>query len=218
MPPTLDRDLSGLPRRALAAFAARAARRVTPLIAPTADKYGPEAWEWLNATAATIRTVGAFARGRPVSRFTLDLAAELPRAAANAAATLARQVGPSPAIADAEIAFAVAAFAADVARAPSQARALQMATQAAATASAGPYPVARLLALDASTLAGMGFTPDDEAGPSVDPSDAGPLGELWPAGEPDGWASAWADLEARAAELPLLIRSRSESQEVPDFI
>lgn len=200
--PALERDLASLPRRAVAAFAVRAARRVAPTVADAAEKYGPEAWEWLNATDAAIRAAETFAGGAAASRFTLDVAAELPRAAANALSAAARRLGPSPAVERAELAFAAAAFAADAARAATPARAAQLAKQAATSTDAGPYPVARLLAFDAATLAGMPLGSPDDLGPPVDPSPAGPLGELWPAGEPDGWSEAWAGLAERAANLP----------------
>ena len=198
--PTIDRQLSGLPRRAVVAFAVRAARRVVPLIGLGADHY-PEAWEWLRATAETVRVVEAYVRGREVSRFTLDVAAELPRVAANALASSARRLGPTPAMEQAEIAFAVAAFAADSARAPSSAQAARVAAQAAATAEAGHYKVAKLLAFDAATLAGLGFDPSDDLGPPIDPTASGPVGELWPTGEPVQWSNVWV----RLAESPRLL-------------
>jgi hypothetical protein len=192
--PSWETSLSGLSRRAVAAFAARAARRVAPLVATAAGPYGPEAWEWLHATAATIRTVETFAAGRPVSRFTLDLAAELPRAAANAVAAAARRGGPSPAVELAEVAFAVAAFAADAARADLPQRAARLAAQAATTAAAGPYPITDPMTSDLAALAESGNDPAE-----------GTLGRLWPAGEPEGWSDVWAKLSSVAAGLPGLI-------------
>ncbi len=133
----VERSLAGLPRRAVATFAARAAERVAPAVAKLEAKYGPEAVEWLNAVAAVIRVVKAFVRGDVVSRFTLDLAAEVARAAATATANAARTVGPSPLIEGAELAYAAAAFAADAARAPTDARAAALAAQAARMAAGG---------------------------------------------------------------------------------
>jgi hypothetical protein len=123
--------LTKLPRRALAEFAARSARHVLPLIADLEPKYGLEALEWLAATEATIRTVAAFARGEPVTRFALDLAADAARCAANATANAARALGPSPLVEGAELAYAAAAYAADSARAATDARAAAFAVKAA---------------------------------------------------------------------------------------
>jgi len=127
----VERLLAKLPRRAIAQFAARSARRLLPAIAALEPKYGPEALEWLAATEASIRTVDAFARGEAVTRFTLDLVADAVRCAANATANAARTLGPSPLIEDAELAYAAAAYAADAARAPTEARAVTCAVKAA---------------------------------------------------------------------------------------
>jgi hypothetical protein len=202
MPTDLESDIARLPRLALTALVVRAARRIAPLVVPTADKYGPEAWEWFNVTAATIRAAEAFARGGDVSRFTLDVAAELPRAAANALAMTVRSHGPSASVEQAELAFAAAAFAADVARAGSAARAVKLAAQAVGVAEVSAYPVVALLSFDVAVLTGMDLGPADGLGAAVDPSETGPLGELWPTGEPDGWSSAWAELKVRAVVLP----------------
>lgn len=92
----VERALAGLPRRAVALFAARAAARAAPAVAGLEAKYGPEALEWLNAVGSVIRVVAAFASGGAVTRFTLDLAAEAARTAAAATANAARTLGPSP--------------------------------------------------------------------------------------------------------------------------
>jgi hypothetical protein len=133
----VERALSGLPRRSVAAFAARAAERVLPAVAKLEAKYGPEAQEWLHATGGVIGVVAAFARGEPVTRFTLDLAAEVARATAAATANAARTLGPSPLIEDAELAYAAAAYAADAARTANDQRAAAMGAQAARMAAGG---------------------------------------------------------------------------------
>ena len=71
----VERILAGLPRRSVAAFAVRSAARTTPAIASLESKYGPEAREWLTAINGVLGLVAGFARGEPVTRFTLDLAA-----------------------------------------------------------------------------------------------------------------------------------------------
>lgn len=133
----VERHLAKLPRRAIAEFAARSARRLLPAITALEPKYGPEALEWHAASEVTVRTVEAFARGDAVTRFTLDLAADAARCAANATANAARTLGPSPLIEAAELAYAAAAYAADAARASSEARAVAFAVKAAQMAANG---------------------------------------------------------------------------------
>jgi hypothetical protein len=137
----VERTLANLPRTAVAIFASRAARRSLSAIAKLEAKYGPEAQEWFSAIDAVLGVVERFAGGAPVSRFTLDLAADVARSTANATANAARTLGPSPLVEDAELAYAAAAFAADAARATSDTRAASMAMQSArATASGGAVP------------------------------------------------------------------------------
>jgi hypothetical protein len=133
----VERALAGLPRRAVAAFAVRAALRVTSAIDALEAKYGPEAREWRGAVEAALRVVEAFARGEAVTRFTLDLAAEIARATATATANAARVHGPTPLVEEAELAYAAAAYAADAARAADDRRAAALGAQAARMAAAG---------------------------------------------------------------------------------
>ena len=84
-----------------------------------------------------LRVVTAFARGEAVTRFTLDLAAEVARATATATANAARTLGPSPLVEEAELAYAAAAYAADAARATSDPRARRWEAQAARMAAGG---------------------------------------------------------------------------------
>lgn len=198
----LERDLIPVSRVAVAALVARAARRVAPVIATAVPVYGNEAWEWLNAIDATIRTVDAFARAEPVSRFTLDLASELSRAAATATAAAARGVGHSPLIEPLELAYATAAFAADAVRAATPERAAILGFQCCRAAEAAIPEMSRLIALDAATLPGLSDVR------SVDPSDRGPLGELWPLGEPTGWATTWEQFAIVAKQMPQLLALR----------
>jgi hypothetical protein len=132
-----ERTLANLPRPAVATFASRAARRSTSAVAKLEAKYGPEAHEWLNAIDAVLGVVERFAAGASVSRFTLDLAADAARCTANATANAARTLGPSPLMEEAELAYAAAAFAADAARAATDARAASVAMQAARAAAGG---------------------------------------------------------------------------------
>jgi len=128
--PRLEADLLKLPRREVIHLAARAAERIAPVLARAADHYGPEAFEWLHAVLATVRTAQRYAAGEPVTRFTLDLAADAARCAANAMAGSAQLLGPAACHAACEDAVAAAAFAADSARAKSPAQAAQRAMQA----------------------------------------------------------------------------------------
>ncbi len=128
--PTLEAALLKMPRREVVSLAARAAERVAPVLAQAADHYGPEAFEWLHALTATIRTAQRYSAGEPVTRFALDLASDAARCAANAMASAAQTLGPAACHEACEDAIAAAAFAADAARAKSPAHAAGRAMQA----------------------------------------------------------------------------------------
>lgn len=136
--PKLEAEFARLPRREVVNLAARAAERLAPVLAQAADHYGPEAFEWLHAVAATVRTARRYAAGEPVTRFALDLASDAARCAANAMAGAAQLLGPAAAHEACENAMAAAAFAADCARAKSPAQAAQRAVQAVRVAGAVP--------------------------------------------------------------------------------
>lgn len=172
-------------RRAVAEVVWRAAKRLAPVVARAADVYGPEALEWLNAVASSLGVTERFVRGQPVSRFTLDLAADIARSAATAGANAARMLGPSKAGEDAELAFAAAAFAADVCRAPNAQRAAVFAAQGVRAADAAGLIPRSLLDADVAHLSGRNFGP------------------LWPDGVPDWSADGWRRLES--ANLPELL-------------
>jgi hypothetical protein len=180
----LERRFAAADRKRVAAVAWRAAERVAPVVASAADVYGPEALEWLNAITAVLRTVERWVNGEPVSRFTLDLAADMARATATAAAGVVRLMGPSKAAEDAELAFAAAAFAADVCRTSHPHRAASAAMQGVRAADATGLAPRALLDTDAAKL------------------DGDPFGLLWPLGEPD-W---WADGKKRLAAAGPLVR------------
>lgn len=182
----LERLFAGADRRRVAAVAWRAAERVAPVIARAADVYGPEALEWLNAIRAVLRTVEKFAEGVPVSRFTLDLAADIARGTAASAANVVRLTGPSKAAEDAELAFAAAAFAADVGRSPNAQRAAVFAVQGVRAADATGLVPRPLLDTDVVKLNGD------------------PFGLLWPPGEPDWWADGWKRLQAAGPMVRVL--------------
>lgn len=129
--PEVQTRLGHLPHWAVALFAVRSARRLWPGILDAEAAYGPEVREWLTACDATLRMVELFAAREPVSRFTLDLAAEIARATALVAANTARQAGYHPSAQTVELTLAAAALSADVARVADLSRAVRIAVQVA---------------------------------------------------------------------------------------
>ena len=182
----LERGFTGADRRRVAAVTWRAAKRIAPVIARVADEYGPEALEWFNAIACSLGVTERYVTGLPVTRFTLDLAADTARTAATAGANAARLLGPSRAAEDAELAFASTAFAADVCRAHSPQRAAMFAVQG-------------LRAADAS-----GRIPREWLETDVALLNNGDFGDLWPIGEPDWSAEGWERLRT-AGPMPALL-------------
>ena len=178
----IETELALRPKRVSVGLALRAAARLAPVIAEGTAEYGPEALEWFHATSAVVNVVEAYSRGERVSRFTLDLAAELARGVANAAAGSVRLLGHSKAAEDAELAFAAAAFAADAARLSAAPRIAGAAMQALRVAQASGRIPEQLLAADY----------------------AGADGPLWPDGEPAWFAEGRAKLAA-AIGLPVIL-------------
>jgi hypothetical protein len=176
--PDLERTFAAADRQWVAGVGWRAACRVAPVIARAADVYGPEALEWLNAVASSLSVTGRFVSGERVTRFTLDIAADMARTAATAGANAARLLGPSKAAEDAELAFAAAAFAADVCRAPNAQRAAVFAVQGVRAADATGLIPRELLDADVAKLAD------------------GEFDLLWPGGEPGWWTEGQAWLAA----------------------
>ena len=197
--PQVETLLAPMPRRAVAAFAVRAARRIAPVIAQTSEHYGPEAFEWINAVEATIRTVEAYCRGEAISRFTLDLASDVARCAANSMASATQLLGPSSHMEAAELAYAAAAFAADCARAKNPSRAATLAVQAARAAADGNDITLEQQA-DIRTLHHMTL---GDPNTSTDPTEPGPLGLLWPNGEPVWSTTGWEQF--RKAKVALIV-------------
>jgi len=112
----VEMKLTTLPRRRATAVGVRAVERALRRIAVVADDYGPEVWEWVRAMQAALEAVQRYAADKAVSRFTLDLAAEICRGTANSAAATAQLVGPSRGHEVLESVIASAAFTADAAR------------------------------------------------------------------------------------------------------
>ncbi len=178
----IEAGLALRPKSESVRLAVRAATRLAPVIAEGTTEYGPEALEWAHATSAVVNVVDAYTRGERVSRFTLDLAAELARGAANAAAGIVRLLGHSKAAEDAELAFAAAAFAADAARLSVAPRIATAAMQALRVAHASGRIPEELLAADY----------------------AGADGPLWPDGEP-AWSAKGRVKLAAAIGLPVIL-------------
>jgi hypothetical protein len=166
--------LAALPKAEAVALAVRAARRIAPLIARMSDHCGPETLEWLNAINEVLNVVE---RWQSVSRFTLDLVAEIARGTANSAANTVRLLGPTKSAEDAELAFAAAAFAADAAR------------------SRDPVRVVKFAALALSNAEASREVPPDLL--------MDPRAELWPQGEPDWFTEGMLQLR-NAKGLPRL--------------
>lgn len=186
---TIETELATRSKIAVVRLAVGAAARLVPVIVEGSSEYGPEALEWAHATDSVVKLVEAFARGEKVSRFTLDLAAEVARGTANAASAIVRLLGPSKAAEDAELAFAAAAFAADAAR----------------LSSAGRIAAAAMQAL--RVVHASGRVPEELLAADYFGSDA----ELWPEGEPDWFSEGRAKL-AGAVGLPgILILSEPEA-------
>gem|GEM_PF-2928168 len=121
--PEMEAQFAKLSHRVLVGFAVRGAQRVLPIIAEGSADYGPEAIEWLMAIHAALEAPARFASGEKISRFTLDLAAEMARGTANSAANVVRIMGHAKSAEDAELVFAAVAFAADCARSSPMSRA-----------------------------------------------------------------------------------------------
>jgi hypothetical protein len=147
--PNWESQFAALPKRAAVALAVRAAQRIAPIIARMSENYGPESIEWLNAVDQGLRVVERY---ETVSRFTLDLVAEVARGTANSAANVVRMIGPSKAAEDAELAFAAAAFAADAARNRDAARVTKFAALALGNAEASGLIPLELLMNEAGDL------------------------------------------------------------------
>ena len=179
---TVESELALWPKPAVVRLAVRSAARLVPVIVEASGEYGPEAIEWAHATDSVVKLVDAFARGESVTRFTLDLAAEVARGTANAAAAVVRMLGPSQAAVDAELAFAAAAFAADAARLSAPSRSATAAMQALRIAQSSGRVPEELLARD--------YAMED--------------GALWPGGEPSWFTEGRATLDG-AKGMPVIL-------------
>jgi hypothetical protein len=188
-------DLGQLPLRAIVAFATRCARRARLLYRLSAGE--PGAAEYESAVDRAIELAESLATDRPgdgtafasnVANFASNVAnragTDAPDRAATAAAfaagdaAFAAAAAAGPSIVDARRAARAGADAADKCAAAGRAAAragVDAADRYAARAADDDY--GKLLRLN------LGKYPD--LGQPVDPSESGPLGPLWPDGEPE---------------------------------
>jgi hypothetical protein len=185
-------ELETLPLRAIVAFASRCARRVQPLTR-SLPKSGRGAVEQAIATseavsngrpftssataAATARTAATAVRVAFGNSSSAD-AADIAAAAAEAAEIVSDEFDPFGTAAEAATKAAFATE--DAAR---FAFGNSSAARAASAASAGATSAALLA--DLNRLLAMNLGKPGSLGQPIDPSESGPLGKLWPDGEPD---------------------------------
>jgi hypothetical protein len=181
----LESALGSWPHRSLVNLTRRAAARIAPRISEAADVYGPEAIEWQNAIQACLEALAEWQAGRTVSRFTLDLCAELARGTANSAANVVRLLGPSGAAERAELAFAAVAFALDTARVGPSPRAASFAFRSLRAAHATDSIPSSIWDADwDQAIRNENHSP------------------LWPEGPPDWFREGLARWHAAQANLP----------------
>ena len=167
--------LAKLPHHAVVAFAARCARRVQPLthILPQRDR---------DTIDRALASAEAFAKGADAARAD---AARADARAADARAAAARAADAWTA------ARAAAAAAADAAAAAADDWAAHTAAAAAwADAAAARADARAAAASDLDRLIALNPGAPDALGAPIDPSEAGPLGPLWPQGVPEWYTEA----------------------------
>jgi hypothetical protein len=219
-----EEDLKRLPLRAIVAFAARCARRVRPLYRlPTDD---PGAAEHEHAVERVLKMAESFAAGeRSVVAESNDTRAAAARAAGAAGAKYLVLDDPSVgattltaaalAAASAEAASASAEAAAD--RIPATAleaadRAADAALSAAARATDELTTIRTAVAADYERLIQLRLGNHPDLGDPVDPSESGPLGPLWPDGEPEWFLKG---REINVSALSSITMSASAEAEQP---
>jgi len=187
-------QLRKLPVRALAAFAARCARRVRPLF----GSHLPG----VDAVEHAIVVSERFASGVAVTDDDAQAAAKAAAWAANASVNAAAAAScPSTAFYAARFAAYSAADAAVTRSAADAASAAESAYSAAALLSfaAGPAPrtdTDRAMSGDLRRLVDLDLGDMRTLGREIDATRAGPLGALWPEGEPEWFHRACATAEA----------------------
>lgn len=198
--------LSKLPRRAIAAFSARCARRVQPLYALPKDY--PEEARHREAIDAAIRLAEERATGHSIPTDVVDATIEAANAtiqATEAAVQVADVAVQAASVENKVPAFvatrrivtasdtAVRAAIASVAADPTV-----FADAAVATASIDDATAAATLS-DLRQLLDLNLGTPRQDGKTIDPSPSGPLGPFWPKGEPD-WFRTAVEAPAPASE------------------
>ena len=166
--------LAKLPHHAVVAFAARCARRVQPLTHILPQQTGTQ-------STGRCASAEAFAKGAAAARAAAARADARAAAARAAAARAADAWTAARAAADAAAAAAAAAddWAAHTAAAAAWADAAAARADARAAA-----------ASDLDWLIVLNPGEPDALGAPIDPSEAGPLGPLWPQGVPEWYTEA----------------------------
>ena len=188
--------LARLPHHAVVAFAARCARRVQPLTHVLSQQDQ-------DAIDRALASAEAFAKGAAAAR-AADTRAAARAADARAAdaartATRAADAAWADAARAADAAWATAAWAtaraADADAVAAAAAAADWAAYAAAAADWAANAAARAAARaaaasDLERLSALNPGEPDPLGAPIDPSEAGPLGPLWPQGVPEWYTEA----------------------------
>lgn len=171
--PTVE-ELQSLSRRGMTAYACRNARRVQPLYEPLVRE---SRWTHIDAVENALAMAERFVSGgSPTVDATELRSAATMTAKAHSVAYTNHASAASAAIDSAVDAAACAAAAAD------PATAAYSAASSAAALSAAARSAARR---DFTTLVCLKHSSAPELGEPIDLSDNGPLGPLWPNGEPD---------------------------------
>ncbi len=200
-------ELKRLPLRAIVALAARCARRVRRLYSMPENM--PHAAKYQSALDRAIEVAEMVAASAVVPGTAVATAARDARVAANGGTTAAGAAATSASSAARAAEGATKAATAAAGAAPTTATAAEAAEAASSSAEAGraaeataaAAEIAYLYAVDAAGVAAaaeadyvkllrlnLGKYPD--LGDPVDPSESGPLGPLWPDGEPEWLRSA----------------------------
>jgi hypothetical protein len=170
--------LAQLPHHAVVAFAARWARRVQPLthVLPQQDR---------DAIDRALASAEEFAKGAADARAAHQAADAAAWAAAVADAADAADRATVAAAARAAAVAADVAADADAARAAANAAADAAAAWAANAAAAAARAARAATSRDLDRLIALNPGEPDALGAPIDPSEAGPLGPLWPQGVPE---------------------------------
>jgi hypothetical protein len=174
-------ELKQLPLRAIVAYATRCARRVVPLF-----EFAELKPRHKKDLKYAILVAEEFARGETNAEFSDSVRSDALSAAVHyadlSAAVNAARAAADAAYAAVNAARADAAYAAYAARAAADAAYAAVYTTAARAAADAAYAA---VYTDFKSLINLRLGRYPELGEPIDPSEKGPLGPLWPDGEPD---------------------------------